>query len=373
MIYFDNAATTFPKPSTVTDEVFRCLTGYCGNPGRGAHPLAMKAAEKIYNCRELLSDFFDVRDPARVLFTQNTTYAINLALKGLLAPGSHILLSELEHNAVYRPVFRLAERGVITYDLFPVIGLTDAEILSGIRARLRPDTSAVVCLHASNICSRVLPVREIGALCRGQGLRFIVDAAQSAGRIPISLSEMHIDALAIPGHKSLYGIQGCGALLLGDGILPETWVEGGSGVDSLSPTMPELPPERYEAGTLPTPAIVGLSEGLEFLRERGIPEIEQWERALFLALAERLSTLPGIRVFEPDTPGAVLLFEKQGVPSADVARALAARGICVRAGLHCAPLAHRALGTPEGGAVRVSFGVFNTLREVDSLWRALKE
>lgn len=373
MIYFDNAATTFPKPSTVTDEVSRCITGYCGNPGRGAHPLAMKAAEKIYNCRELLSDFFDVGDPARVLFTQNTTYALNLALKGLLVPGSHILLSELEHNAVLRPVNRLAARGIVDFDLFPVIGLSDAQILSGIRARLRPDTAAVVCLHASNICSRVLPIREIGALCHQHGLRFFVDAAQSAGRIPISVSGMHIDALAVPGHKSLYGIQGCGALLLGKDVLPETLVEGGSGVDSLSPAMPELPPERYEAGTLPTPAIVGLAEGIEFLRDHGIEEIEQRERTLFTALAERLSTLPRIRIFEPDAPGAVLLFEKEGVPSAAVAEALAARGICVRAGLHCAPLAHRALGTPEGGAVRVSFGAFNTLREIDSLWRALQD
>lgn len=373
MIYFDNAATTFPKPSTVTDEVTRCITGYCGNPGRGAHPLALKAAERIYRCRELLSDFFDVGDPARVLFTQNTTYALNLALKGLLPAGSHILLSELEHNAVYRPIRELAERGLLTYELFPVIGLTDAQILSGIRARLHRDSAAVVCLHASNICSRVLPIREIGELCHQKGLLFLVDAAQSAGRIPISLSAMHIDALAVPGHKSLYGIQGCGALLLGDRILPKPLVEGGSGVDSLSPVMPELPPERYEAGTLPTPAIVGLGEGIEFLRERGMADIEQRERALFLALAERLLSLPGFRIFERESPGAVLLFEKAGVPAVTVAAALAARGICVRAGLHCAPLAHRALGTPAGGAVRVSFGAFNTLREVDSLWRALKD
>lgn len=373
MIYFDNAATTFPKPSTVTDEVHRCISAYCGNPGRGAHPLAMRAAEKIYECREALAAFFDAGEPERVIFTLNTTHALNIAIKGLIPPGAHVLISELEHNAVFRPLVRLGgERGV-RVETFPVVGLTDGEILSGIRARLCKDTAAIVCQHASNICPIVLPIRAIGALCREKGLLFVVDAAQSAGRLPLSVRECGISALAVPGHKSLYGIQGCGALILGEGILPTPLTEGGSGVDSLSPTMPEAPPERYEAGTLSTPAIAGLLEGLEFLRETGMGEIEACEKRLYTALSERLTALPGIRVYLPETPGAVLLFNKEGVPAATVGERLAARGICVRAGLHCAPLAHKTLGTGEGGAVRVSFGAFNTLREVDTLWRALKD
>lgn len=372
MIYFDNAATTFPKPPTVTDEVYRAVTAYGGNAGRGAHPLAMRAAEKIFDCRELLSSFFEVGDPARVVFTENTTHALNIAIKGLIPHGAHVLISELEHNAVLRPIHAAAKKGTLTYEIFPVVGCETEEILAGIRRRIRANTAAIVCLHASNICSISLPIGEIGALCRARGLRFIVDGAQSAGRLPISLSKMNIDALAVPGHKSLYGIQGCGALLLGEDVLPLPLTEGGSGVNSLAPEMPELPPERYEAGTLPMPAIVGLAEGLEFLRRERQEEIERRERALFTALAEGLSELPDIRVYEKNTAGAVLLFEKIGVPAATVAKELADRGICVRAGLHCAPLAHRALGTPEGGAVRVSFGAFNTLREVETLCRALR-
>lgn len=373
MIYFDNAATTFPKPATVTDEVHRCICSYCGNPGRGAHPLAMRVAEKIYACREALSAFFDADAPERVIFMPSTTYALNLAVKGLIPNGAHVLISELEHNAVLRPLVRLREERGVTFDCFPVLGLTEEEILTGIRTRLKKKTAAIVCQHASNICSVVLPIKRIGALCREKGLLFIVDAAQSAGRLPISVKEAKIDALALPGHKSLYGIQGCGALILGEGILPTPLAEGGSGVDSLSPGMPKKPPERYEAGTLPTPAIVGLLEGVEYLRGVGIGEAEAHEKRLFLALRERMEALPGIRVYQPETPGAVLLFNKENLPPARVGEELAKRGICVRAGLHCAPLAHNAIGTGSGGAVRVSFGMFNTLREVDTLWRALKD
>lgn len=372
MIYFDNAATTFPKPSTVTDEVHRCISTYCGNPGRGAHPLAMRAAEKIYLCREALSAFFDAGAPERVIFTQNTTAALNLAIKGLVPRGAHVLISELEHNAVLRPLVRLEKERGVTFDCFPAVGLTGEEILSGIRARIRKETAAIVCQHASNVCSVTLPITKIGALCREKGLLFIVDAAQSAGVLPISVRQANISALALPGHKSLYGIQGCGALILGEGVLPSPLAEGGSGVDSLSREMPEAPPERYEAGTLSTPAIVGLLEGVEYLRELGIAEAKAHEMRLFFALKERLQALPGIRIYQPDAAGAVLLFNKEGVPPARVGEELAARGICVRAGLHCAPLAHRAIGTGDDGGVRVSFGVFNTLREVDSLWRALK-
>lgn len=372
MIYLDNAATTFPKPKRVIREVYRCIDEYCGNPGRGSHTLAMASAEQIYTCREALCDLFVAPSPERILFVQNTTYALNLAIKGLLHPGDHVLISELEHNAVRRPVCRLAAEGKIDYDVFPVLHLTESEILAAIRQRLHAETRAVICIHTSNICSCTLPVTAIGTLCREKGLFLIVDAAQSAGALPIDMKSMHIDALAVPGHKALYGIQGCGALALSSRLSLDTLIEGGSGMDSLPIEMPSEPPERYEAGTLPTPAIVGLLEGVRSLQDEVSTDIFNRERGLFSALRERLESLSEFTVYAPDAAGSVLLFNHKRICAADVGRYLAKQGICVRTGLHCAPLAHHALGTPESGAIRVSFGRYNTLSDVDALWRALK-
>lgn len=372
MIYLDNAATSFPKPRTVVGEVVKCLTQYCGNPGRGSHELALASAEKIYECRTLLADFFGLGSPERILFTCNTTHALNTALKGFLRPGAHVLLSELEHNAVYRPLYALRESTGVCFDFFPVVGLSAKELLHALEKKITPATQAVICTHASNICSLTLPLAEIGALCHQRGLRFLVDAAQSAGHLPIDMRAMHIDALAAPAHKALYGIQGAGVLALGEGFAPLPLMEGGSGSDSLLPHMPSEPPERYEAGTLPTPAIAALCEGVRFVLQRGLSELMQHEQALFDAAKERLLSLPHITVYAKEARGAVLLFNAKDVPSTDTARHLHTHGICVRAGLHCAPLAHKALQTPPDGAVRVSFGAFNTLRDVDALYQALK-
>lgn len=372
MIYLDNAATTFPKPPSVTAEVVRCLTTYCGNAGRGSHPLAMASAEAIYACRELLADFFGLGVPERVIFCHNTTHALNLALRGFLTPHSHVLLSELDHNATRRPVCALARERGVRYDVFPVLGLNAQEILQEIKRRIRPETVALVCTHTSNVCSVSLPVAEIGALCHAQGLRFILDAAQSAGHLAIDMKAIHVSALAAPAHKGLFGIQGAGVLALGEDAEIPPLLFGGSGLHSLSPDMPEELPERLEAGTLPTPSIAGLLAGLRFLGEYGIEEIAAKERTLFLAARERLTAIDGIRIYQPDHAGAVLLFSREGHDAAEIAASLAARGICVRAGLHCAPLAHHALGTPKDGAVRISFSPFNTLDELDALWRALQ-
>ena len=372
MIYLDNAATTFPKPRHVSAEVLRCLTEYCGNPGRGSHRLALAAAEQIYSCREALSTFLGVGAPERILFTQNTTYALNLAIKGFLQKGDHVLISELEHNAVRRPICRLAAEGKITFDVFPVVGLAESELLSHLESKLTHATRAVVCTHTSNICSISLPIAAIGALCRRRDIRLIVDAAQSAGILPIDMQKMQIDALAAPGHKSLYGIQGCGFLALGEAFCPKPLIEGGSGVDSLPVEMPSDPPERFEAGTLPTPSIVGLLEGVRSLMDGNAAACAEKERELFVAARERLLSLPEVCLYAPDHVGSVLLFNKKGVPSAELGHHLGSKGICVRAGLHCAPLAHKALGTPDGGAVRVSFGRYNTRSDVDALWQALR-
>ena len=372
MIYFDNAATTFPKPASVTAEVVRCLTSYCGNAGRGSHPLAMACAEVIYTCREELADFFGLDAPERIIFCSNTTHALNLALQGVLNPCSHILVSELDHNATRRPICAMGRARNARYDVFPVLGLSEQEVVQGIRERIRPNTVALVCTHSSNVCSVSLPIAAIGELCHARGLYFILDAAQSAGHLPINMKTMHVNALAAPAHKGLFGIQGAGILALSEHTDVPPLLFGGSGLHSLSPDMPNELPERLEAGTLPTPSIAGLLAGVRFVREYGIAEIAAHERALFLALRERLESTNGIRIYQADHAGAVLLFSREGQDSATIAAALAARGICVRAGLHCAPLAHAALGTPADGAVRVSFSPFNTIAEIDTLWRALQ-
>lgn len=372
MIYLDNAATTFPKPCRVTDEVVRCITRYGGNPGRGSHPLALAAAEQIYTCREAVSRFLGVGAPERVIFTQNTTYALNMVIKGFLQQDDHVLISELEHNAVRRPVCRLAAEGRITYSVFPVLGLTQEALIEDLHSRFTPKTRAVICTHASNICSVQLPINAIGALCHRHHIRLIVDAAQSAGILPIKMEEMHVDALAAPGHKSLYGIQGCGILALGKDFLPTPLLEGGSGVDSIPAEMPADPPERFEAGTLPTPAIAGLLEGIRSLTDGSAEDIAMREQKLFLAARDRLLDLPDIHLYAAEAIGSVLLFNQGNIPSAELGRRLASCGICTRSGLHCAPMAHEALHTPKGGAVRISFGRYNTTADVDALWKALK-
>ncbi|MBE6632708.1 MAG: aminotransferase class V-fold PLP-dependent enzyme [Ruminococcaceae bacterium] len=377
MIYLDNAATSFPKPAAVTEAVLHCLRREGGNPGRGGHRLSMLAAERLYECREEIAALFGSRHPENVIFTPNATAAINLALKGLLRQGDHVLISDLEHNAVWRPICRLAREGRITYDLFPSLALrpdrTAEAICQGIEAMLRPNTRMVVCTHASNICSALMPIREIGALCRRRGLLFVVDAAQSAGREVIRLEDMGIHALCAPGHKGLFGLQGSGFLLLGDGIRADTLMEGGSGVHSLDEAMPEDPPERYEAGTPATPAIAGLCAGIRTVRSIGQDNIAKTEAHFNRLLEERLADLRNIRVICPHLKGSILLLHAPRIPSEILGQELDRRGICVRAGFHCAALAHRTLGTVADGAVRISPGYRSERSDADAVWKALKE
>ena len=377
MIYLDNAATSFPKPRRVWEEQERCMRIYGGNPGRGSHRLAMRAAEKIYECRELLADMMGSQKPENVVFTMNATAAINLAVKGLLKKGDHVLISDLEHNAVWRPVCKLAREGRITYGIFPSfarsLDRSPERIIRAIEEMIRPNTRMLICTHASNICSVTMPIREIGALCRRRGIYFVVDGAQSAGHLPISMEEACIDALCLPGHKGLFGVQGCGALLLGDGIYADTLTEGGSGFNSLDEAMPAEAPERYEAGTLPTPALAGLCEGIKFLKEVGIDTVAKHENEICNLMKERLDGMSGIELFVPWAEGGIMLLSSPRVPSDVLGAELDRRGICVRSGFHCAALAHRTLESPGGGAVRVSTGYFNRPTDADALWRALRE
>ncbi len=376
LIYLDHAATSFPKPPTVIREVARCLAEYGGNAGRGAHALSLAAAEKLYECRTAAAALLGVSDPARVFFVMNTTHGINTVLKGLLREGDHVILSDMEHNAVLRPLYKMAEEGRITMDVFSsMVGdprRTPEGICANIESLLRPETRLVICTHASNICSATMPIREIGAFCRQRGLYFVVDGAQSAGHEPIDVEKMGIDALCVPGHKGLLGPQGCGMVLLGEGIRLDTLTEGGNGMASLEGAMSEESPERYEAGTLPTPAIAGLCEGLRILSAVGVEEISYRQRSLYRMARERLGNTEGVTLYVPEYEGAILLFNVRGFLPEEIGRCLDEAGICVRSGYHCSALGHKTLGTEETGAVRISFGLYDHAQEVDRLWRVIQ-
>ena len=377
MIYFDNAATSFKKPPTVVGEVYRCMTEYCGNPGRSGHILSLAAAKKVFECRCELSELFGTDSPEGIVFTQNTTHALNLVIKGLLKRGDHVIISDMEHNSVLRPIARLFEDGLIEYSVFSTRVLegnrNSSLICSNIARKIRPNTRAVICSHSSNICSATLPISEIGAFCRRRGILFIVDAAQSAGHLPINMRQMNIDALCAPAHKALYGIQGLGFAVLGERLRGEldTLTEGGNGINSLELFMPDASPERYEAGTLATPAIAGLCEGVRHVRRLGIENIHSYESSLYLRARELLGNINGVRIYAPDHVGSVLLFNKEGFTPELLAQKLDESGFCVRGGYHCSPLGHKTLGTLESGAVRLSFGIFNKKSELDLLARVL--
>lgn len=376
MIYLDNAATSFPKPPQVIEEQSRCLKEYCGNPGRGSHRLAMRASEAIYSCREAVADLFGSPRPERVIFTMNATASLNYAIKGLLREGDHVLISDMEHNAVFRPIYKLAREGRVTFDVFPTYptmgrGRTE-RVCAAVERMIRPDTRMLICVHASNLCSAVAPIEEIGEICRRRGVLFVVDAAQSAGHLPIDLGRMKIDALCAPGHKGLLGVQGTGILLLGDDVTADTLMEGGSGYNSLEGEMPEDAPERYEAGTLPTPAIVGLRAGIAEVRRRTVKRIGETESDLCRRLKDRLERIGGVRLFAPEAEGGIVLFHAEGIPSDEMGRELDRLGFCVRTGFHCCALGHATLGTPPDGAVRVSPGIYNTPDEMDAFADAVE-
>ena len=377
LIYLDNAATSYPKPYAVSDAVKRYML-YCGgNAGRGGYKTAIEAAKSVYNCRVRLAEFFEAKSENAVFFTMNTTQGINMCIKGLLRRGDHVLISNIEHNAVYRPIYKLAKRAQISYDCFSVMRgeekMSDAEIVADIKQKVRKNTTMVICTAASNICSVRPPIKAIGELCRERGIRFIVDGAQAAGHFALSVKDMNIDALCIPAHKGLLGPQGCGAVILGDGMKMQTLIEGGNGVDSLMGEMPDDAPERYESGTLPIPAIVGLGEGIGAVEQIGIENVERHERGLFELAKSELSKIERVKIYCSQNSGSVILFSINGLDSDRACEYLAKKNICVRGGYHCAALAHKAIGTVGSGGVRASFGVFNSESDIDALCEAVRK
>ena len=366
MIYLDNAATTFPKPLCVYEEINKCIRKYCGNPGRSSHKLSLKCAEKIYETRELIANMFN-GEPENVVFTLNTTYAINIAIKTLLKPGTHVLISDIEHNSVLRPIYKLSYEKAITYDIFDSSG-SDEMILNNIKSKVKNNTSMIACTHMSNVGSKVLPIRKIGRLCKENDITFVVDAAQSAGIYDINVTDMNINALCFPGHKGLYGPQGVGVILFNSKEPTRTLIEGGTGINSIDRNMPSFLPEMLEAGTLPTPSIVGLCEALKWLKTLNIGKIRSHEEELYDICKNFLLENKNIKLYLfNNESGNTLLFNIMNKSSATVAAELDKYDICVRSGFHCAPMTHQKLNTGENGAVRISFSVFNTKNEVYDL------
>ena len=368
MIYFDNAATTFPKPPAVIHEMFRCMKEYGGNPGRSGHRLSLAAAEAVFDTRTLIAEFFGIRKAENVIFTSNCTGALNLAIGGIARKGDHFLISNLEHNSVLRVVSNLCREKGMSFDVFHALASDDA-ILNEIDKKIRPNTKAVISTHASNICPRILPIARMGALCKKRNVLFVVDAAQSAGIYDISIMRDGISILCAPGHKGLYGPQGSGFAAIADDFdfsRLKPCVYGGNGKNSAEIDMGYEPPDSYEAGTLATPAIVGLGEGIRFVKERKRERIEMLENQLFHSAQKMLSDIPRVKIYLPEaTNGSLLLLGFDGISPSEVAEKLSDHGICTRAGMHCAPMAHRALGT-GGDALRISFSAMNTSAEVEA-------
>ena len=366
-VYLDNAATSWPKPETVYTAVDHFMREVGCTPGRGGHRREEEAQRIADETRGALAQLFHAPDPQGVAFTLNATQAINMALKGLLRPGDHVVTSSIEHNAMWRPLQALQRRG-IRHTAVPCApdGTMDP---ADVEAALRSPTRLVAVLHASNVLGSLLPIAEVGEVAHRHGAVLLVDAAQTAGAYPIHMQAMGIDLLAFAGHKGTYGPHGTGGLVVHPGIKLETWVEGGSGVLSRSDTMPEELPMRLEAGTQNAAGLAGLLAGVQFVLEQGVDRIRAHEMALAGRLIERLQAIPGLRVLGPvdlERRTAVVSVTVQGYVPDQLAAVLdKVFGVATRAGLHCAPQAHRVAETLDRGALRFSPGFFTTAQEVD--------
>lgn len=367
MIYLDNAATTRTKPPAVAQAVLEALSSY-GNCGRGGHEGALSAARTIYGTREKIAALLGCPRADHVCFTQNSTQALNIAIHGLLGPGDHILSTDLEHNSVLRPLYRLREAGA-RVDFVPADerGRLD---YSAFERLLRPETRAVVCTHASNLTGDAVDIEWAGRFTREYGLLFILDASQTAGVLPIDMTALGVDAVCFTGHKSLMGPQGTGGLCLREGLEIRPFAVGGTGVQSYSETQPAEYPTRLEAGTLNGHGLAGLSAALDFLAETGPDAIHAHEDALARRFYGAVRDLPGVTVygdFDAPVRAPIVTLNIGELDSAEVSDELAERfGIATRPGAHCAPRLHRALGTEEQGAVRFSWSFFNTEEETDA-------
>lgn len=371
MIYLDSAATTLQKPPEVARATAWAIN-HLASPGRGGHSAAMAAADTAFACRQAAAELFHLSDPEQVVFTFNATHGLNIAIKTLVRPGSTVVISGYEHNAVTRPLHAIPNVTVRVAEspLFDQRGAVEAFCRA-----ITPEVSAVICCHVSNVFGFILPVDEIARVCRERRVPLIVDASQSAGCVPVDMEALGAAFIAMPGHKGLYGPQGTGLLLCGD-TLPQPLLEGGTGSASLVQTMPDFLPDRLEAGTHNVAGIAGLLAGLKFVKRSGVENIGRREGELIRRLGVELESIPGITAFharDPQAQAGVLSLQMDSMDCEELGERLGRQGIAVRAGLHCAPLAHKTAGTLERGTVRVSVSAFNQPQELRVLTNRLRQ
>lgn len=375
MIYLDNAATTYPKPEKVYESMMDCMKNYCANPGRAGHKLAMKAAREIYDARENIAKLFNINNPMNIVFTNNATDSLNLAIKGAVKKGDHIITTSIEHNSVIRPIKSLEKYGIEnTIVECDKEGFLDIE---NIKKAIKPNTRLIVTTHASNVCGTLIDIKSVGEVAKENNIIYLVDASQTAGVYDIDVNNMNIDMIAAPGHKCLLGPQGTGILYIREGLTINILKEGGTGSKSEDLFQPDLLPDKYESGTHNTPGIVGLNEGVKFVLETGIEKIRAHEEQLCEYMLNRLEEVPNIVIYGPKNSkkrAAVISINIDKMDSGEITFLLDSEyDIATRSGIHCAPLAHKTLGTLEQGAVRFSLGYFNTKEDIDKAIYALKD
>lgn len=377
-IYLDNAATSFPKPQAVIQKTLMGLYNYSGNPGRGGHSVSKDASRAIFSMRLAAADFFQTSREENVIVTGNTTHALNIALKSILRQGQRVLCSNIEHNAVRRVLLCLEKTRDIKIFTFDAL-LDDSAVLQSIEDGIKRKKASVVVLpHASNICSRILPLEKIGKICRENGACLVVDGAQSAGHVPIFFDDWGIDALCISGHKGLFAPAGIGLLIVSEKFKElekgsDVLITGGAGIDSESPEMPEVYPEHLEAGTLSAPLAMGLEAGIRLVSSIGIKKIAEKEILLGNLAKQIISSRKEAVIYRPDLEGGIVSFNLRGISPERAAEYFDSFGICLRAGLHCAPTAHQSIGSflEFGGSLRLSAGYFNTPCDIQRFGQVL--
>ncbi|WP_405353136.1 aminotransferase class V-fold PLP-dependent enzyme [Ruminococcus sp.] len=377
MIYFDNGATTFPKPQSVVNAVNYAITQIGANPGRGGHNMAMKASDVLYECRSNAAKLFDIDNPENVIITNNCTTALNTVIKGVLKSGDHAVISSYEHNAVVRPLEFLKSKG-IEYSIAQVEYGDVEKTIDNFRSSFRENTKLVICTHASNAFGIRLPIERISALCKLNGILFCTDAAQTAGIIPISLKNTDIDYLCTAGHKGLYGPMGTGLLIINSDVIPESLTQGGTGSLSVQINQPEILPDKFESGTHNLLGIAGLNEGIKYVMHKTEQRIFNYEIRLAQNLYDGLAKIDDIELYtkRPNERESVpvVSFNLRNIDSETTAQILNDKfNIAVRAGLHCAPLAHKCFGTVEKGTVRAVISSFSTMNEVNYLIKSVSQ
>ncbi len=375
IIYLDHGATSWPKPPAVYEAVLHVLQYDAANPGRGSHRMAVKASRVLFDCRKVLGKLLNVRNPVDIAFTGNTTMALNMAIQGFLEIGDHVIATMTEHNSVWRPLEALKEALQLQVDYIPVDrqGQLDLQQLD---KTFRSNTRLLICNHSSNLLGSILPAAELAEMAHRRGARILLDIAQSAGHIPVSLEEWKIDMAAFPGHKGLLGPQGTGGLYIAPDMELKPWIYGGTGSQSESSGQPAVRPDRYEPGTPNTPGIAGLAAGVRHVLEQSVTDIANQEQQLSHQMMEGLLSIPGVQVLGPELgrerTGIVSFIMEHQDPSQIAFRLDREFGIAVRAGMHCTPLAHQSAGTIGTGAVRASIGYGTTADQVQALIEAVQ-